>query len=66
MKNEKKSYSTKAMLGNKKTRTKVGVKTISVTSKSIIDCDLQPSGGQTIIIEPVVEKLRFLDWNKNK
>ena len=44
--------------GNKKTRTKVGIKTLTVTNKSVIDCDLQPSGGQTILIEPVVEKRR--------
>ena len=40
--------------GNKNTRTKVGIKTIPVTCKSIIDCDLLPSGGQAILIEPVV------------
>ena len=51
--------------GNKKTRTKVGVKTISVTSKSVIDCDLLPSGGQTILIEPI-ETQRISDGNKNK
>jgi len=38
--------------GNKKTRTQVGIKTITVTNKSVIDCDLQPSGGQVILIEP--------------
>jgi alpha-glucosidase len=34
-----------------KTRTKVGVKTIKVTSKSVIEANLQPSGGQAIWIE---------------
>jgi alpha-glucosidase len=38
--------------GNKNTRTKVGIKTVSVTNKSVIDCVLLPSGGQAILIEP--------------
>jgi hypothetical protein len=36
----------------KNTRTKVGIKTVSVTNKSVIDCNLLPSGGQAILIEP--------------
>jgi alpha-glucosidase len=41
--------------GNDSTRTRVGIKTFPVTSRSVIDCDLQPSGGQAILIEPVKE-----------
>jgi len=33
-----------------KTRTKVGIKTVRVTNKSVIKADLQPSGGQAIRI----------------
>ena len=34
-----------------KTRTKVGIKTMKVTNKSVIEANLQPSGGQAIWIE---------------
>ena len=34
-----------------KTRTKVGIKTVKVTNKSVIEANLQPSGGQAIWIE---------------
>lgn len=34
------------------TRTKVGIKTLTVTNKSVIDADLQASGGQALWIEP--------------
>ncbi len=34
-----------------KTRTKVGIKTVKVTSKSVVEANLQPSGGQAIWIE---------------
>jgi alpha-glucosidase len=37
---------------NEKTRTKVGIKTMDVTNKSVIDADLQASGGMTIWITP--------------
>jgi alpha-glucosidase len=37
---------------NEKTRTKVGVKTWTVTNKSVIDCDLQASGGQAVWMVP--------------
>jgi alpha-glucosidase len=33
-----------------KTRTKVGIKTLKVTNKSVVDCDLQESGGMAILI----------------
>lgn len=35
-----------------KTRTKVGIKTMTVTNKSVIDSEIQASGGQVILIEP--------------
>jgi alpha-glucosidase len=35
------------------TRTKVGIKTLTVTNKSVIEADLQASGGQAIRIEPI-------------
>ena len=44
--------------GTQNTRTKVGIKTIPVTNKSVINCDLLPSGGQAILIEPVAETKR--------
>ena len=34
------------------TRTKVGIKTLTVTNKSVIEADLQASGGQAVWIEP--------------
>jgi alpha-glucosidase len=34
------------------TRTKVGIKTLTVTNKSVIEANLQASGGQAIWIEP--------------
>ncbi len=34
-----------------KTRTKVGIKTMKVTNKSVIEANMQPSGGQAIWIE---------------
>ena len=34
-----------------KTRTKVGIKTVKVTNQSVIEANLQPSGGQAIWIE---------------
>ena len=43
---------------NEKTRTKVGIKTMTVTNKTVLDCDLQASGGQAIWIEPQVNNAR--------
>jgi alpha-glucosidase len=37
------------------TRTKVGIKTLTLTNKSVIDCDLQASGGQAIWLVPMAE-----------
>jgi len=36
-----------------KTRTKVGIKTVKVTNKSVIEANLQPSGGQAIWLEHI-------------
>ena len=51
---EGQKYTAKIYYDNpkEKTRTKVGIKTLKVTNKSVIDCDLQASGGQAIRIVP--------------
>jgi alpha-glucosidase len=37
------------------TRTNVGIKTLTVTNKTVLEADLLPSGGQAVRIEPILD-----------